>query len=301
MAPHPPDVFVNHGKNVLITGCSSGFGHALVPRFLERGWTVVATMRDLENRRDRFTQELQKYPDRLFLRSLDVTDEKERKETAEFVRTRLQHLDVLVNNAGYGLFGAVEDLSEKQLREQFDVNFFGAVFVTRELLPFLRESKGRILNISSVIGTFGMPLSSGYASSKFALEGLSECLYYEMKPFGVQVCLVKPGRHRTNFSQNMVWGEESQNPGSPYYPMTKRYLQRKDALSQKVVVPQENVVRAVLRLAEAKSIPLRYGVGKDTALVKAFQTLLPERWMTFILSKTYQKTLFPPSPTTPPR
>ena len=283
---------MNQIKTVLITGCSTGFGRELVPRFLERGWTVVATLRRLKDRRDLFRQELQKYPRRLSLLSLDVADEWERKAAAEFVQAELGgRLDVLINNAGYGLFGALEDLSENQLREQFETNFFGTVLLTKHLLPFLRASRGKIVNISSVMGSFGMPLSGGYASSKFALEGLSECLYYELKPLGVQVCLVKPGRHRTSFSQNIRWGENSEKSGSPYYPMTERYLERKNKLSERVVVPQENVIRAVLRLAEARSIPLRVGVGKDAVFVRWFQKLIPEELRTWILSKTYQITL----------
>jgi len=281
----------NNLKTVLITGCSTGFGREWVSRFLERGWTVVATMRNLNERGSLFAGELQKYPDRLHLLSLDVTNERERKEAVEFVRTRFKRLDVLINNAGYGQFGALEDITEAQLRRQFEVNFFGTVFLTRDLLPILRESRGRIINLSSVAGTIGLPVSGAYCSSKFALEGLSESLYYELKPLGVQVCLVEPGRHRTSFSQNMEWGEKSRQPESPYRRMTESYLNRKSQLSERVVVSQENVVRLVVKLAESKQMPLRVSIGMDAWATRLIQALLPKRLQTTLLSLVWKKAL----------
>jgi NAD(P)-dependent dehydrogenase (short-subunit alcohol dehydrogenase family) len=278
-------------KVVLMTGCSTGFGRELVPRFLSRGWTVVATLRNLKDRKELFAQELREYPDRLHLLSLDVGNEGERNAAVEFVGTRGGRLDALINNAGYGQFGALEDISESQLRQQFEVNFFGAVFLTRALLPLLRQSKGRVINISSVAGTMGLPLSSAYCSSKFALEGLSESLYFEVRPFGVQVCLVEPGRHRTEFSRHMVWGEKSRERRSIYSRMTENYLNRKDKLSERVVIPQENVIRVVLKLAEARSMPLRVPVGTDAWAARLVKTLLPERLQTALMRVVWKKAL----------
>lgn len=278
-------------KTILITGCSTGFGRALVSRLLERNHIVIATLRNAKARPNIFSQELEKYPGLLHVLSLDVTNEKERQETFEFVKTRLGQLDVLINNAGYGLFGALEDVSESQLRQQMEVNYFGLVFLTRQLLPLLRQARGRILNISSVAGTFGIPLASPYCSSKFAVEGLSESLYYELKPFGVQVCLVEPGRHRTNFSRNMAWGEKSSNPASPYSRQTENYLRRQEKLGERSVIPQENVVKIIAGLCEAPSIPLRVAVGKDARLVNLLKTLLPQRLRTALFSAIWKKAL----------
>lgn len=252
---------------------------------------MIATLRNLKDRKGLFAQELRECPDRLHLLSLDVGDEGERKAAVEFVGTQRGRLDVLINNAGYGLFGALEDISEPELRRQFEVNFFGAVFLIRDLLPLLRRSKGRVINVSSVAGTLGLPLSSAYCSSKFALEGLSESLYYEARPFGVQVCLVEPGRHRTEFSRHMAWGEKSREESSPYARMTENYLSRKNKLSERVVVPQEKVIRAILELTETKYMPLRVPIGTDAWAVRLIKTLLPERLQTALMRVVWKKAL----------
>ena len=178
-------------KTVLITGTSSGFGRQLAPRFLNAGWTVIATLRDASKRSDLFAADLAKSPGRLFVLSLDVARENERVAAAGFIDRQFEgKLDCLVNNAGFGLFGALEDLSEDQIRRQMEVNFFGLVLLSRSLLPHLRRARGRIINITSALGYLGMPLTSLYCASKFAVEGLSESLYYELKPHGVQVAIV---------------------------------------------------------------------------------------------------------------
>ncbi len=277
-------------RTVLITGCSSGFGRALVPVLLGRHWTVIASLRNAEARTGLFSQELKIHPHSLHVISLDVTNEQEREKAFEFARDRFHRLDVLINNAGHGLFGALEDVSETQLRQQMEANFFGTAFMTRTFLPLLRQARGKILNISSVMGSFGMPLSSGYCSSKFALEGLSECLYYELKPFGVQVCLVEPGRHRTDFSRNMVWGEKSQDSRSLYTRLTEAFDRRRERLGKRVV-PQENVVRVIVKLCETPRVPLRVPVGKDALLAQLIQTLLPQRLRTALLWGYYEWTL----------
>src|SRR5262245_19631363 len=193
-------------KTILITGCSSGFGRLVIPEFLREGWHVIATMRDAANRKGIFNEELNGYRDALSLLSLDVTNEAERAAAKNFIEEKFGgKLDCLVNNAGYGLFGAVEDLSEAQIREQMEVNFFGLVLLTQMLLPQLRKASGRIINLSSVLGFTGMPMSAMYCASKFAVEGFSEGLYHELKPHGVQVALVEPGAFRTNFAEKLTW------------------------------------------------------------------------------------------------
>src|SRR5688572_23972764 len=164
-------------KVVLITGSSSGFGRLLVKAFLARDWTVVGTLRNAQRSEEIFHEELKAYAGRFFAPPLDVTREEERAAACDFIERRFEgRLDCLVNNAGFGLFGPLEESSEAQIREQMEVNFFGTVLLTRSLLPSLRKSGGRIINISSAMGYMGMPLSSMYSASKFALEGFSESL-----------------------------------------------------------------------------------------------------------------------------
>lgn len=277
-------------KTVFITGCSSGFGRLLVPEFLRDGWRVVATMRNAEERREIFREELKAYGERLSLLSLDVTSAEERAAAFEFIEGHCGgRLDVLVNNAGYGLFGAVEDLAESQIREQMEINFFGLVFLTRRLLPPLRRARGRIINLSSVLGYTGMPLSVLYCASKFAVEGFSEGLYHELKPHGVQVALVEPGAFRTSFGEKLSWGEKSFDEDSPYGAQTEsysRYRERRTAGAGNSPVP---VVRAVMRLASARKMPMRVRCGKDAKGVYAAKRLLPERLQSAVFSAVYGK------------
>ncbi|HSV44443.1 MAG TPA: SDR family NAD(P)-dependent oxidoreductase, partial [Ramlibacter sp.] len=181
----------------LITGVSSGFGLELAMAALARGDTVVGTLRQREQ-----AESFEKIaPGRSHAVLLDVT----RADTiAPAVQQALQlagGLDVLVNNAGYGLFGAVEETSDAEARHVMETNFFGALAVTRALLPQLREQRsGHIFNIASVAGVIGFPGCGLYAASKFALEGMSEALAGELAPFNVRVTIVEPGGFRTNFA-----------------------------------------------------------------------------------------------------
>ena len=275
-------------KTVLITGASSGFGRDLAPAFLKAGWTVLATMRNASGRAELFNDDLAKWPDRLFVSSLDVADERERAAIAEFIDAKFDSkLDCLVNNAGYGVFGALEDLSEEQIRRQMEVNFFGLVVLTQRLLPQIRNAGGRVINISSVLGYLGMPLSSLYCASKFAVEGLSEALYYELRPHGVQVALVEPGAYRTEFSTNQIYGERTEDDNSKYrnqFKSFKRYRQRRSSGPGKSI---SSVIEAVVKLAEADRMPMRVRCGKDAKLAYLVKRLFPSSIQRAIMSKTY--------------
>lgn len=277
-------------KTVFITGCSSGFGQLLVPEFLREGWQVIATMRDAEKRQAPFGKELQQYGDQLAVISLDVTNENERLAARDFIKERFGgRLDCLVNNAGYGLFGAVEDLSEEQIRQQMEVNFFGLVLLTRVLLPQLRESRGRIINISSVLGFMAMPMSVLYCASKFAVEGFSEGLAYELQPHGVQVALVEPGAFRTGFAEKLTWGDKSSDATSPYQKQTAAYRSYRENRTSGEGTSPTPVIKAVLRLAEMKKMPMRVRCGKDAKAGYAVKRALPEFLQTKIFSTLYRK------------
>jgi NAD(P)-dependent dehydrogenase (short-subunit alcohol dehydrogenase family) len=277
-----------NSKTVLITGTSTGFGRLLVPEFLRQGWTVIATLRNAEQRADIFKDEMARAPDQLFLFSLDVTDEKDRAAAAEFIEQHFEgRLDCLVNNAGYGLFGAAEDLTEAQIRGQLEANFFGLVLLTQRLLPPIRRAQGRIINLSSVLGYTGMPLASMYCASKFAVEGFSEGLYHELKPHGVQVALVEPGAFRTSFAEKQAWGEHSFDKDSPYRKQTEAYNRYREQRASGEGVSPVPVIKAVIDLAEAKRMPLRVRCGKDAKGVYAVKRMLPEALQTAVFSKIY--------------
>ena len=180
-----------------ITGASSGFGEAFARHAIAQGYNVVATARDPS----RLTTLAALAPTRVLVHRLDVTQSGEADAAIKAAIVRFGRIDVLINNAGYGIVGAAEETPEAELRAQMETNFFGAVAVTQAALPILRAQKsGAIVNISSLGGQLSFAGFSAYSASKFALEGYSEALAAEMIPFGVKVLIVEPGEFRTNLA-----------------------------------------------------------------------------------------------------
>ena len=180
----------------LVTGASRGFGRALSEAVIARGERLVATARGADFPRD-FERE---HPDALAV-PLDVTDPEQARAAVEQAVARFGRLDVVVNNAGYGHFGAIEELSEDALRRQFEVNVFGLLNVTRAALPVMRRQRsGHLVQMSSLNGIVGMAGGGYYCGTKFAVEGLSESLAAEVAPLGIKVTIVEPGPHRTGFA-----------------------------------------------------------------------------------------------------
>jgi NAD(P)-dependent dehydrogenase (short-subunit alcohol dehydrogenase family) len=277
----------------LVTGCSSGFGKDIVAGLLAEGWTVVATMRGADKRAALLAAETKAHPGRLHIRELDVTNAEGRRGTAAFVQT-LGGLDLLVNNAGIGVMGALEDVSEDLLRRQFEVNFFGAALLTRELLPALRRSKGKVIMLSSILGRQAFPLGSAYCSSKFALEGLSEALAFELSPHGVQVCLVEPGGFRTKMADNTVWGEKYGDKSSPYALQNANLgLMREKMMSRPGASP-EIVARRITALAGMNKMPRRAAVGTDAVGLIALTSVLPDGVISFLFTRLYDKLFLKP-------
>ena len=194
----------------MITGCSSGFGRALSEAVLERGGQVVATARDpasLAGLRERF-------PDRVHAARLDVTDGGSIQSATGDAVARHGRIDVLVNNAGYGVVGAVEEIDEEEVRAAFDANFFGMYRLIRAVLPHMRAAgSGHIVNFSSMLGHVGSPGFGIYSAVKFAVEGMTEALAKEIAPFGVRTTIVVPGPFRTDFRRR---GLHTAAPRAPY-------------------------------------------------------------------------------------
>lgn len=263
---------MNSPRTVLITGCSSGFGRGMVDEFLRRGWHVFASMRRAEERRDCLAEALERYPTRVDLIELDVTDPWERSAAAQAI-AKHGRLDCLVNNAGYGVFGALEDLSEEQLRRQFEVNFFAAALLTRTFLPLLRSAKGSVVFISSGFGESGFPLTSAYCASKFALEGLAESLHYELRPHGVHVGLILPGANATGFGDRVNWGEGT---SQAYRDQTAGYHELKERISSRAKDRTPKIASIAADYAEGRRRSLRTRVGMDAASGSWFKALVPQ-------------------------
>ena len=184
-------------KVILITGASSGIGRSLAEAAVERGHKVVATARKI----DSLKALASKYPDQLMAVTLDVNQRESIRLAFEQAVQRFGRIDVLVNNAGFGLIGAVEEFSEGEIQDQFDTNVYGVIRSTQEALCYMRSQRsGHIINISSVAGFVGYAGSALYAASKHAIEGLSQGLACEVAEFGIHVTVVNPGPFRTNFA-----------------------------------------------------------------------------------------------------
>jgi NAD(P)-dependent dehydrogenase (short-subunit alcohol dehydrogenase family) len=202
----------------VVTGSSTGIGYETSLALARDGFITYATMRNpnkAENIRSIATKE--NLPIRI--KQLEVTDDASVKNAVEAISSETGgRIDVLVNNAGYGLNGAFEDLAMDKIKAQYETNVFGLIRTTQAVLPIMRRQKsGTIVNISSGAGLFGIPSGSAYVSTKFAVEGLSESISYELEPFGIKVAIVEPGVIRTNFVT--VIAKKSQDPNSPYSQM----------------------------------------------------------------------------------
>lgn len=261
-------------RTVLITGATSGFGKLMTQAFLEHGDLVIATGRKLEQRPDVFEVERKKFPEHLIELSLDVTDVNQIDFVSNFIASKFKGLDILINNAGFGHFGALEEFSLDQVKNQMEVNFFGTFSMTKHCLPLLRKSRGKIFNFSSVFGFMGFPLTSLYCASKFAVEGLTESLKLELTSHGVQVCLIQPGGYRTDFGKNLSWNLKGEN--SPYLSHLKNYQSLHDYFSQKKKQEPIEVAQGVLKLSFKRRLPMRKVFGQDAKLSYLFKTFTPE-------------------------
>ncbi len=255
-------------KTIVITGASSGFGRLLVEDLLAKGHTVIATMRSLESRRASF-----KIHPELHLLELDLLSAADRENLVKTIQEKFHHkLDVLINNAGFGVYGALEDASDELIDLQMNTNLNGQAKLTRDLLPFLRESGGQIFFFSSIMGLVSMPLSSLYSASKFAIEGLAQGLRYELAPFGVQVCTVCPGRHRTDFAKNIQWTNDQGSAYSKFYQGLKGMMKK---FSEGKEIPASNVVDKVVEAIQQDSNKARLIIGSDARGLNLLQKVLP--------------------------
>ena len=249
-------------KVTIVTGCSSGIGHEISLILARNGFTAYATMRNLQKGSDlKSIAEDEKLP--LHFAQLDVTDENSVKKAIQTVYDEAGRIDILVNNAGYGLTGAFEDLSLDEIKAQYETNVFGLIRTTQSVLPIMRKQRsGLIVNISSGAGRFGFPTGSAYVSTKFAVEGLTESMSYELEPFGIKVILIEPGVIKTNFFNSSVLAKKSQDPNSPYATLMKGMEDSVDKMMENASTPQY-VAEVVLHAVTNENPKLRYLAGKD--------------------------------------
>lgn len=257
-------------NTVLITGCSSGFGKATAEYFLDREWNVAATMRSPK-------AELFIESERLFVTALDVTKQETVDEAIARSIARFGRIDAVVNNAGIGLFGAHEAASDEVIREVFETNTFGVMAVNRAIAPHMRErGSGTIINVTSSAGIAPMPLVAAYTASKYAIEGFSESLAYELGIFGIRVKIVEPGyAPSTRFTANC--GTRCDNLVPPAYAAyAGRYLASMQGQPAAHTTARD-VALAVYTAATDGSSKLRYPAGADSRTLADLRRALPEQ------------------------
>lgn len=260
-------------KTVLITGASSGIGEATAKYFLQQGWNVSATMRSPRS----FTELLA--ADRIIYPQLDVTiPETIERAVCETVN-RFGRVDVLVNNAGYALMGSIEGVTPAQLEKQFQTNVFGLVSTIQTVLPIMRQQgSGTIINIASIGGRLAFPLAAAYHATKWAVEGLSESIRYELRRFNIQVKIIEPGGIKTNFiDRGSIWSNHPE-----YADLVDRVKQFSARLNDSLPAPT-GVAKTIYQAATDRSERLRYAPDGEAYLL--MHAILPDWLWRFIIRR----------------
>ncbi|AJG96351.1 oxidoreductase [Bacillus tropicus] len=277
-------------KVAIITGSSSGFGLLTTLELAKKDYLVIATMRNLEKQANLLSQATQlNLLHNITVQQLDVTDQNSIHNFQLFLK-EINRVDLLINNAGYANGGFVEEIPVEEYRKQFETNLFGAISITQLVLPYMRVQKsGKIINISSISGQVGFPGLSPYVSSKYALEGWSESLRLEVKPFGIDVALVEPGSYNTN-----IW-EVGKQLATNQSDTTSPYKEYMDKIQKHINSGSDtfgnpiDVAKKIVDIAEAKRTTLRYPIGKGVKFMILAKKILPWRLWEYLVLRSFKK------------
>lgn len=252
-------------KIAVVTGSSSGVGLETSLALARNGFHTYATMRNIEGGGAKQIAEVAKNENLpLEIIQLDVNSDKSVTDAINRIAKEKDRLDIVVNNAGYDLMGALEETSIDEIKAQFETNLFGAVRVMQRVIPIMREQKsGKIVNITSLGGRISFPLNSAYHATKFALEGLSESIQYELEHFGIRIIIVEPGGVGSNFLKNLKWALKASDPSnSPYRSIQTSMLEFFKQWAQNLTHPSE-VAKVILKAVTSDNPDFRYVVGND--------------------------------------
>lgn len=273
-------------RTVLITGCSSGIGRATALGLKKRNWRVFATARKREDVRELKNLGFESH-------LLDVSDSNSIKEAVDWLLGKTgDTLDALINNAGYGQSGAIEDLSREILRKQFEVNVFGLQELTNRLIPiFRRQGRGHIVNISSVAGRISLPYSGAYSASKYALEALSDALRNEVRSSGIQVSLIEPGVIRTKFGEKAqeYFIPLKENRASYHYESYQKISRDRQKEPARHIPPPAAVVKRIIHALESRRPRARYLVAREAYLFVVLKRILPDSLIDFLIRQRTKK------------
>lgn len=242
-------------KTILITGASRGFGKIWAEAFLKRGDNVIATSRNIDH-----LQELEdKYGDAVLTLQLDVSSKADCLNAVEIATKHFGGIDVLINNAGYCVFGTIEENSEKEARDLFEANVFGTLWMTQAILPiFRKQGKGHIIQLSSVLGINALPTMGLYSATKFAVEGLSEALQAEVKDFGIKVTMIEPNSFKTDFFGSSAI---ESTPIKAYEKVTSDFKNGEGVKPENIGDPLATI-EAIIKVVDSENPPLRLFLGK---------------------------------------
>ena len=278
----------NNPQVVLITGCSSGFGLLTAARLASLGHKVYASMRNPE-KKDSLLSEVHKRGGELKVLRLDVTKKESIKEAVSSIAHQEGHLDVLVNNAGFGIGGFFEDMSEEEIRDQMETNFFGVQNVIREVIPLMRpRKKGKIINISSVSGFSAYPGFSAYIASKHALEGYTETLYHELALFNIKVANINPGIYRTKFfEENARYASKWNDPQSPYYRVSQNIYQLVMNNVRQSKRDPEDIARLVEEIMNTANPAFHYFPDLQSKATYLVRKIFPFSWYSALMRQVF--------------
>ncbi len=258
---------------VLITGASAGIGRVTAEKLALRGYRVFGTSRKPEGRVAGAE-----------MLELDVRSDGSAKECLDTLLSRAGRLDVLINNAGYGLYGAAEETSMAEAKAQFETNFFGVLRVTNAALPAMRERRrGKVINIGSLAGVFGVPCHTLYSASKFALEGYSEGLRYELEAFDISVSLVELSYTNTSFAASINYPEQTLGA----YDLMRKKVTEYSLKALEQGDEPEGVAKVIVRIVGEDKPKLRYRVGSQTALLALAKRLSPHALIESVMRRRY--------------
>ncbi len=274
-------------RTVLVTGCSSGIGLATCHVLSRNNFMTYGTVRNLSK-----AKKIQDLMNRenlsLKILRLDVNDNQSIKLAIKKILNDTGRIDVLINNAGYGMFGPIEEITIQEIKKQFETNFFGAIRLIKAIVPIMRkQGNGTIVNISSMVGRFAVPLNSAYVSSKFAVEGLSESISFELEEFGIRVIVIEPGVVKSDFFHNVK--VKGMNLESPYHELMERRVNFLDKAMKNSLTSSYDVAGTILDALNSKDPKFRYVIGNDaTNSLRMRNSLSDRKFMEWIRAGIFQ-------------
>jgi NAD(P)-dependent dehydrogenase (short-subunit alcohol dehydrogenase family) len=274
-------------KVVLISGATSGIGRETALFLARKGLRVYAGYRH-ENRGLELLEETQKEGLNLSIVALDVALAHHPQQAVDLILKETGRLDILINNAGYGLAGPIENLDMDQVHAEFETNVFGLLRLSKAVIPIMRKQRsGLLIHISSVSGRFGYPFLGAYSASKFAVEAFGEAMRYELAPFGIRSVLIEPGMVKTDFvERNLVITHSALHEESPYHRAGREAKEKFHGMGESGI-PPIRLARLIWRIIKKRNPRLRYPIGGDGAFMITLKRFLPDSWIEWLILKAY--------------